>query len=409
MLRAANWGRHWHRSLSVTGSRLPAHSAVVNSSSQLLIYEPLHPASSTGSGVVNGQQQRAIHNSRNNEGILNKTIRWGSFVGRRCVTMTAGRVDSVFGTQYLPKIFSFQVDIVKGFWRWYDACYDVKEVFASSIQYLQYPYPKYYRQHVNYQLVFDSIRGVPVMLCFFIPGGFVILGSSIFVLPTWVVFPRTFWNRDQIKNFIVEQHGKRKQGRLTLLGLLEQYRRANYFNTTEAEIEQVLAPMFAKKDCQERNYLRLNELKPFFQTGKTFSLEKIPLPYLQALAEGHGHYFASKLGIRSLLVRQLRKVATNISFQDRMIKRELLIGYMTQRELDWACFRRGMNPYVNKNRMEMESFLREWLRRSKAINVETEPAEFLFNIAMLPMSPKLRASTVLEQYQTPTLENNYIH
>ena len=113
MLRAANWGRHWHRSLSVTGSRLPAHSAVVNSSSQLLIYEPLHPASSTGSGVVNGQQQRAIHNSRNNEGILNKTIRWGSFVGRRCVTMTAGRVDSVFGTQYLPKIFSFQVDIVK--------------------------------------------------------------------------------------------------------------------------------------------------------------------------------------------------------------------------------------------------------------------------------------------------------
>ena len=45
-----------------------------------------------------------------------------------------------------------------------------------------------------------------------------------------------------------------------------------------------------------------------------------------------------------------------------MIKRELLIGYMTQRELDWACFRRGMNPYVNNNRMEMESFLREWLR-----------------------------------------------
>lgn len=68
--------------------------------------------------------------------------------------------------------------IKKGFWRWYDACYDVKEVFASSIQYLQYPYPKYYRQHVNYQLVFDSLRGLPVMLCFCIPGGFVILGNN---------------------------------------------------------------------------------------------------------------------------------------------------------------------------------------------------------------------------------------
>ena len=57
--------------------------------------------------------QRGIHNKRNNEGIMNRTIRFGSAVGRRCVTMTAGNVDSVFGTQYMPKIFSFQVDIVK--------------------------------------------------------------------------------------------------------------------------------------------------------------------------------------------------------------------------------------------------------------------------------------------------------
>ena len=57
--------------------------------------------------------QRGIHNSRNNEGIMNRTIRFGSAVGRRCVTMTAGNVDSVLGTQYMPKIFSFQGDIVK--------------------------------------------------------------------------------------------------------------------------------------------------------------------------------------------------------------------------------------------------------------------------------------------------------
>ena len=66
--------------------------------------------------------------------------------------------------------------------------------------------------------------------------------------------------------------------------------------------------------------------------------------------------------MRNVLIRQLKKVARNISLQDKMMKRELLIGYMTQRELDWACYRRGMNPYVNNNRMEMESFLREWLR-----------------------------------------------
>jgi len=393
MLRAAHWQRHWHRSLSVTAARLPTYTHPVQA--PVLIYEN----NDLQYSIV--PSQRGIHNSRNNEGIMNRTIRFGSAVGRRCVTMTAGNVDSVLGTQYMPKIFSFQGDIVKGFWRWYDACYDVKDVVTSSLNYLKRPVPEYYRQHVNYQLVFDSIRGLPVMLCFFIPGGFVVLGSSIFILPAWVVFPRTFWNRDQIQRFIQEQHDKRKKGRLVLLGLLEQYRHADYFGTVESTIESKLNPMLEKRDRQERNYLNFAQLKPFLQKGKTFSLEKLPLPYLQALAEGHGLYFASKLRSRTLLIHKLKKVARNLSYQDTMIKRELLIGYMTQRELDWACFRRGMNPYVNNNRMEMESFLREWLRRSKTIDVEREPAELLFNIAMLPMSPKLRASTVLEHYYSP--------
>ena len=65
--------------------------------------------------------------------------------------------------------------------------------------------------------------------------------------------------------------------------------------------------------------------------------------------------------MRTLLEWQLKRIARNISLQDRMIKRELLIGYMTQRELDWACFRRGLNPQ-HKQRLEQESFLRDWIR-----------------------------------------------
>ena len=76
--------------------------------------------------------------------------------------------------------------------------------------------------------------------------------------------------------------------RLVLLGLLEQYRRADYFGTVESSIESKLNPMFEKRDRKERNYLNFAQLKPFIQKGNTFSLEKLPLPYLQALAEGHG-------------------------------------------------------------------------------------------------------------------------
>jgi len=357
--------------------------------------------------------ERQIHNYRNNEGLLNKVISVGSSISRRCVAYTAGSWDQLFGTMYMRRIFSFQVDVVKGFWRWYDACFDVKNVWQRSVINGQLPQKtvKYYREHVNYQLVYDSLRGIPVMCCFLIPGGFVILGTSIVILPSWVVFPRTFWNRDQIKNFILEQHTKRKgshqvnkfahysekpaKGRVLLEDFLEQHRFPwSLYNEESIMLSMALRPMFDARNRGQKNWIDFSRLKPFLKTGNVFSLEKLPLPYLQALAEGHGLYVASKLGLRPVLIRQLKKVARNISLQDKMMKRELLIGYMTQRELDWACYRRGMNPYVNNNRMEMESFLREWLRRSKQIDVENEPAELLFNIAMLPMSPKLRGSTV---------------
>ena len=64
-----------------------------------------------------------------------------------------------------------------------------------------------------------------------------------------------------------------------------------------------------------------------------------------------------------LLQRVLNRIVHRIQTQDCMIKRELLIGFMTQRELDWACYRRGFNPH-GKHRFEQESFLREWLRKS---------------------------------------------
>ena len=57
--------------------------------------------------------ERQIHNYRNNEGLLNKIISVGSSFSRRCVAVTAGSWDQHFGTMYMRRIFSFQVDVVK--------------------------------------------------------------------------------------------------------------------------------------------------------------------------------------------------------------------------------------------------------------------------------------------------------
>ena len=74
-----------------------------------------------------------------------------------------------------------------------------------------------------------------------------------------------------------------------------------------------------------------------------------------------------------------------------MIKRELLIGFMTQRELDWACYRRGFNPH-GKHRFEQESFLREWLRKSSY--------KFISNVKNMAIRPGVSEDTTSGQPAT---------
>lgn len=119
------------------------------------------------------------------------------------------------------------------------------------------------------------------------------------------------------------------------------------------------------------------------------SLENLPLPVLRALARAYGAYVSSYVPSTFYLRWRLKYAAKTISRQDKMLDREHLLGYMTQRELNWACFRRGFNT-KSKLRLEQESFLREWLRRSRLIDANEEPAELLFNLALFPLGPKLK-------------------
>jgi len=345
---------------------------------------------------------RKLRNNRDNEGFLNKSIRITSTLSRSSVTYTAGTIDRWFGTTYVPKIFTFQSDFIKGFWRWYDAIYDVWNVLWR----LEGRKPRYYREHVNFGLFFNSLRGLPIICCGFVPGGFVILGGSLVMLPSDVVLPRTFWNKTQIVKFIDEQHQQRKRSRWEVMDFLRRQSTCvdpiNAFNP-ESEFYQMaetLQPMFQLEKDGSRHFLEFDKLKPFCQSGNILSLEKLPLRTLQALAKGHGLYYSAKLSqwlpseniSKPLLRHVLNRIVHRIQTQDCMIKRELLIGFMTQRELDWACYRRGFNPH-GKHRFEQESFLREWLRRSNRIDSTIEPSELLFNIALLPRSQKLRASS----------------
>ena len=128
-----------------------------------------------------------------------------------------------------------------------------------------------------------------------------------------------------------------------------------------SETEDLLKHMYIERDGGNRHFLDFDQLKPLCHGNGPLALDNLSKDMLKALASGHGLYFSPKIGFKWLLRWRLQRRAAVIKEQDSMIKNELLIGYMTQRELDWACYRRGLNP-KDKLRLEQESFLREWLR-----------------------------------------------
>ena len=130
-------------------------------------------------------------------------------------------------------------------------------------------------------------------------------------------------------------------------------------------------------------------------------MDTIPYEILRRFADGHGFYLSTKMPIPCVLRYRLTRFITNIVEQDKMLKRDCLVHYLTQRELDWACYRRGFFPqkmldgftsntdsvHMSMHREEQEKFLLEWIRCSVTIHPDNQPTELLFSI-MLSETPK---------------------
>lgn len=138
-------------------------------------------------------------NPRDNEGTLNKSINLGCRISRRSVVATVGNFDRYKCTNYCDVWFRFSRKMVQGFWRWWAAADTTRLVVWSGR-------PKRYREQVDFNLTLDSLRGLPIFACMVVPGGFVVLGASLYLLPTWFVLPRTFWNHSDIRQFLERQY-----------------------------------------------------------------------------------------------------------------------------------------------------------------------------------------------------------
>jgi len=297
------------------------------------------------------------HNPRNNEGCLNKTIYFFTKCSRRGVVLTVGSIDKVFSTDFCDKFFRFSRKMVKGFWRWYDSFVCTKNV----IWHCPTTGPRNYREQVNFNLTLDSMRGLPVITCMFIPGGFIILGLSLYLLPAWFVLPRTFWSRMDIQIFVKRQYTERA-----------------------AAVPEI------------RNFLATLDENGKMNDGKSsveVNLNTIPYKVLRSLASGHGFYLTTKMPISSVLRYRLRRYTANISKQDKLLKRDCLVHYLTQRELDWACYRRGFFPEkmmdyeddsinISAQRAEQEKFLFEWIRNSAKMNPDKNATDILFSLML---------------------------
>lgn len=296
------------------------------------------------------------YNPRNNAGFLNNCVHYGTQASRRGVFLTVGVIDQLFKKDYCNKFFSFSRHMVKGFWRWYAAAIVTKNV-------LLYKYdvgPETYRELVDYNLTLDSLRGLPVISCMFLPFGFVALGSALYFLPTWLVLPRTFWSTHEIRVYLKRQYAERKYA---------------------VPIIRKFVPTYTAEGYKDRG------------------LEDLPYEVLRALASGHGFYLATKIPIPCILRYRLKRFARNISKQDALLKQECLVNYLTQRELDWACYRRGFFPHSmlenlesrvqgTVQRQEQEKYLLNWVRNTASICPETQTSELMFRIMLSDIPSK---------------------
>ncbi|CAG5097060.1 Oidioi.mRNA.OKI2018_I69.XSR.g14914.t1.cds [Oikopleura dioica] len=243
-------------------------------------------------------------NPRDNEGALNKSINLGCRISRRSIVATLGNFDRYKRTNYCDVWFRFSRKMVQGFWRWWAAADTTRLVVWSGR-------PKRYREQVDFNLTLDSLRGLPIFACMIVPGGFVILGASLYLLPTWFVLPRTFWNNSDIRQFLKRQYSDREAFRKNIENYITEFRRLNPDNP---------------------------------EGYQTLPLDKLPYDVLHALAQGHGFYLSTKFPIEAVLKQRLMTFLRNLNKQDRMLKSESIVGYLTHRELAWACYRRGFFP-----------------------------------------------------------------
>jgi hypothetical protein len=121
------------------------------------------------------------------------------------------------------------------------------------------------------------------------------------------------------------------------------------------------------------------------------SLDSIPYEVLRALSSGQGFYLTLKMPITWVLKQRLKRFANGILEQDKMLKNECLVHYLTQRELDWACYRRGFFPHkmlnfaddsfgISIQRQEQEKFLFDWVTRTSKTPENEQPIEILFRV-----------------------------
>lgn len=315
-------------------------------------------------------------NPRDNEGTLNKSINLGCRISRRSVVATVGNFDRYKCTNYCDVWFRFSRKMVQGFWRWWAAADTTRLVVWSGR-------PKRYREQVDFNLTLDSLRGLPIFACMVVPGGFVVLGASLYLLPTWFVLPRTFWNHSDIRQFLERQYSDREAFRKNIENYIAEFRRLNPGNP---------------------------------EGYQTLPLDKLPYDVLHALAQGHGFYLSTKFPIEALLQHKLMNFVENLNKQDKMLKSESIVGYLTHRELAWACYRRGFFPtnvlkissrgillkvkHLEHTRSDQENYLNDWLKAHANLDPKVYATKILFSI-FTPETGSPEAARIMGPIQLP--------
>ncbi|XP_050525025.1 LETM1 domain-containing protein 1 [Daktulosphaira vitifoliae] len=246
----------------------------------------------------------------------------------------------VFGCKYLYK--DCQVLI-----------FAYKKIFTSGLSSLTYE-----ELEMKYRLPMQLLRLTPILIFWPIPFTNFLLFPLAFIFPKYLLSEH-FWSEEQLKQFWTHDQKKCYEQNVRIFEHLSLM--------AEECSDDMLLKWFRVIECLAAGGVSpIDDIQyaiPVFSMFP-YRFSTLPRQHITVLLKLYNMHRGLRRRVR------LKKLAQYIQLMDRAIEAKGGPEELTQRQLQWACLFRGLNPF-SSNKDNLVSYLNNWLKVSSKIDKDT--------------------------------------